>query len=421
MLVDKLNLKNFRKYEDFEIEFKDRLTVIIGANGSGKSTIIDATGKLLSVVFRSLFDFKSETMRKNDIRLNKGEKCFPVEISMSGYVSGLECSYTQTMKYNGNRNSYAASEVSGIYNDKLAKENDNTVLPVVCAYGAGRLWNNSESISLDNLTKTSFSRKNGYSSCLDAHLDSKSMNIWFEKMTYLELQSRKSDALLSAVTEAVEDAFKLLSGFSSVKVQSNLLEHELEVTYKDKKKKEHVLLTSQLSDGYRCFICLIADIAYRMASVNPGLKKKAIKETDGIILIDEIDLHLHPEWQQRILEVLMKVFPKVQFIVTTHAPAVINSAKRESLIILNGDKAEYPSIETYGRDMNTITNTVMGVSERPEKVKKLFTLFEEQLDSRNFKDARDTVSRLEEILKTDDADLASCKVRLDFEEELESE
>ena len=83
MLVDKLNLKNFRKYEDFEIEFKDRLTVIIGANGSGKSTIIDATGKLLSVVFRSLFDFKSETMRKNDIRLNKGEKCFPVEISMS--------------------------------------------------------------------------------------------------------------------------------------------------------------------------------------------------------------------------------------------------------------------------------------------------------------------------------------------------
>ena len=288
MLVDKLILKNFRKYEDFEIEFKDRLTVIIGANGSGKSTIIDATGKLLSVVFRSLFDFKSETNKKNDIRLNKGEPCPSAEISMSGNVSGLETRYSQTMRYNGNRNSYDTSEISEEYKNKLAKDSDSIVLPVICSYGAGRLWNKPQSISLDNLTKTSSSRKTGYSGCLDAHLDSKSMNIWFEKMTYLELQSRKKNDLLSAVTHAVEDAFKLLSGFSSIKVQSNLIAHELEVTYKDKKKKEHVLCASQLSDGYRSFICLIADIAYRMAAVNPGLKKNAIKETDGIVLIDEI-------------------------------------------------------------------------------------------------------------------------------------
>ena len=88
---------------------------------------------------------------------------------------------------------------------------------------------------------------------------------------------------------------------------------------------------SQLSDGYKCTISLIADIAYRMAILNPQLLNKVLVETEGIILIDEVDLHLHPKWQKRILKDLMDIFPKVQFIVSTHAPEVINSVKKDLL------------------------------------------------------------------------------------------
>ena len=59
------------------------------------------------------------------------------------------------------------------------------------------------------------------------------------------------------------------------------------------------------------------------------------KETEGIVLIDEVDLHLHPTWQQRIIGDLKEIFPKVQFIVTTHAPAVISTVKSEIIILLN--------------------------------------------------------------------------------------
>ena len=107
---------------------------------------------------------------------------------------------------------------------------------------------------------------------------------------------------------------------------------------------------SVLSDGYRCTISLIADIAYRMALLNPQLLDSVLTETDGIVLIDEIDLHLHPTWQKRVLKDLMDIFPKVQFIVSTHAPEVINSVKSDSVIILKDDKVLSATDETYGRD-----------------------------------------------------------------------
>ena len=85
----------------------------------------------------------------------------------------------------------------------------------------------------------------------------------------------------------------------------------------------------ELSDGYKNTLSMVADIAYRMAVLNPWLLDRVLTETTGIVLIDEIDLHLHPQWQQRIIGDLRTIFPKVQFIVSTHAPLVINSVKRQ--------------------------------------------------------------------------------------------
>ena len=109
-----------------------------------------------------------------------------------------------------------------------------------------------------------------------------------------------------------------------------------------------------LSDGYKNTLSMIADIAYRMAVLNPWLLEKVLKETLGIVLIDEIDLHLHTKWQQRIITDLRSIFPKVQFIVSTHAPIVISSVKKDNLLILQDLQADNPIIETYGKDANTI-------------------------------------------------------------------
>ena len=148
-----------------------------------------------------------------------------------------------------------------------------------------------------------------------------------------------------------------ITGYSDIKIQFNLDTNEIDVIYTDNIQQPVRIPLLQLSDGYKCTISLIADIAYRMAILNPQLLDNVVSETPGIILIDEIDLHLHPSWQRRILNDLTTIFPKVQFIVSTHAPAVISSIKSESLIILK-DNDELISV----RKTNGEKQVIIGAS-----------------------------------------------------------
>lgn len=135
---------------------------------------------------------------------------------------------------------------------------------------------------------------------------------WFQKMTLQEFQRKQEIPEFTAVRTALEKVFASITGFSDVKVQYNPDTGDLDVIYYDKDKKHIRIPVSLLSDGYRCTISLIADIAYRMALLNPQLLDNVLTETEGIVLIDEVDLHLHPTWQKRILKDLMEIFPKVQ-------------------------------------------------------------------------------------------------------------
>lgn len=157
---------------------------------------------------------------------------------------------------------------------------------------------------------------------------------WFQKMTLQQLQRGEEIPEFRAVRTALEQIFASITGYSEVKVQYNLDTNEIDVIYYDNNAVSARIPLSQLSDGYKCTISLIADIAYRMAILNPQLLDRVLVETEGIVLIDEVDLRLHPKWQKRILKDLMNLFPKIQFIVSTHAPEVINSVKSESIVVL---------------------------------------------------------------------------------------
>jgi len=314
--------------------------------------------------------------------------------------------YSYYLKHNGNRNSYSQSEVGELYNENLMKDGDNTVLPIVCSYDAGRMWN--KEVPYD-LTKTVSLRTNGYRDSIHAHLSTKDLTLWFNQMTLLELQEGEPNSLLSAVSNAIKKCFDKLMNYQDTIVKCNIIEYEIEFTFND-----NTLSMSQLSDGYRCAVTLFADIAYRMAVLNPQLGVNVTKETDGIVLIDEVDLHLHPEWQQKILGVLTEVFPKVQFIVTTHAPAVIASVRSESLIMLENDDAIVPNGEVYGKDLNTIATGIMGVDERLESVKKKFKSFYKAIDGKNIAQATELLNSIENEIGNDDPELAGCRVKLSF-------
>ena len=110
----------------------------------------------------------------------------------------------------------------------------------------------------------------------------------------------------------------------------------------------------------KSILAMVADIAYRMAILNPQLLENVIQETGGIVLVDEIDMHLHPDWQGKIISALHKTFPKVQFICTTYSPTVLTNVQ-----ILDNGKIYRPNVKTYGRDVNSILREVMQTEIRP--------------------------------------------------------
>ena len=257
---------------------------------------------------------------------------------------------------------------------------------------------------------------NGYVDCVDGTANIKLMMNWFSKMTVQKYQDQELGLggipELEAVYSAMEACYKKITGSEDVKMQYNIGTKELEVAYRDGAGELMRIPIDQLSDGYKSAISLVADIAYRMAVLDPQLLENVCRETDGIVLIDEVDLHLHPTWQQRILGDLTDIFPKVQFIVSTHAPAVLSTVKSENIVMLDEGDVFEPSGEVHGKDINTIISGIMHSSEHPMEIKRLFQEFYRFIDEDNAVDAEQKLEQIKDKIGEDDPEIASCNVKL---------
>lgn len=200
-----------------------------------------------------------------------------------------------------------------------------------------------------------------------------------------------------------------------MKIQYNMGTQELDVIYKNNDGNIMRIPMNQLSDGYKSTISLVADIAYRMAVLNPQLLERVCMETDGIVLIDEVDLYLHPEWQQRILGDLTAIFPKVQFIVTTHAVPVISSAKSENLRILKNYQVKRVHSQIFGNDANSIYTQIMDVPERDPEIADLFREFDELLAEKQFDVAEKKLDSIDERREGHDKEVSKNRVKLKLE------
>ena len=424
MNLEKLQLHNFRCFEDLEITFHDKLTVVVGANGAGKTTILEAAAIAIGTLLYSLNGVSNYGFKKTDAH-NKYFKMdsvvdvqsqYPVEVSAQGTVEGQSIIWKRTLNgENGKTTVIDAKDMTRIseeYQNRMMKGDLSLRMPIVAYYGTGRLWDYHREKKIDTFRKSN--RSNGYIDCLDGTANVKLMLNWFKNMAYADGQIQKPSAEFAAVRGAMEKCFALMTGIDDVHVQFNPFTAEIEISYIDGKESARIPL-NQMSDGYKGTISLIADIAYRMAILNPGFSDNVINETQGVILIDEVDLHLHPAWQQRIINDLTSIFPKVQFIVSTHAPAVINSVKSENLLILKNQQVYQSDNQVYGKDVKSVLNEIMGVSERPPEVANLFTAFYQLLAKKDFDQADQTLNQIDELRGYHDAEVAGCRVKLKLE------
>lgn len=429
MYLEKISLQNFRCFEKLDVNFHRKLTVIIGANGSGKTSLLESIAIAVSTMFTPMDGPKGLGIDKVQAHLkayaigstSDVQAQYPVKISATAVIDGQSVYWERSLNTaKGQTTIKDSKEILSVgtnYQKRLREGDTSLILPVIAYYGTGRLWDYHREKQTDIFEVST--RTNGYIDSVDGTANVKLMMNWFAKMTVQKYQNQENGLgeipELEAVYAAMEKCYNQITGSDNAKVHYNMGKRELEVTYTDKEGNRMRISINQLSDGYKSTISLVADIAYRMAVLNPQCLGNVCNETDGIILIDEIDLHLHPEWQQRIVNDLTTIFPKVQFIVSTHAPEVINSVSRENVIVIENNQALPSPAETYGKDANGILRSIMRVKERPQRVMEKIGEFYGAIDIKNYEKAEDILKCLENEVG-EDPELTSMRIQLDLEQ-----
>ena len=431
MKLKKLSMKNFRGFDELTVEFDERLSVIVGINGSGKTAILEAASIALGTYFSKFDGLSAPSIGKGDARIKSYEmgesddveSQYPVVISANAKTgTGEVLNWSRTLTRSQGRTTIGDAremiQYGEIAQEKVRAGDADFQLPFLGYYGTGRLWDYHRDRNREHFDKSTASRTNGYRDCLDGTANIKLMMHWFEKKTVQDLRKKENqeiDYTLSAVLKAIAQCFESASNFKDIKVQYNFDLKSLEVIFTDESEKRMRLPFDRLSDGYKGAVSLVADIAYRMATLNPQLKDRVLSETDGVVLIDEVDLHLHPAWQKKVIKDLMSIFPKIQLIVTTHAPSVISSVKKENLRILKGNQVYQMNGEVYGKDVKSVMSEIMGVSDRPDDVKSLFDDFYIALNQADWSLAENILDQIGQLRGGHDPELASCQVKLKLE------
>ena len=432
MKVKRLKMTSFRGINDLTLEFDDtEPTVLIGINGVGKSSILDCLSILLSWLIGQIqFDpnargsflerqgrdlvngqerdrAKGRSLREQDIKNGGNQTYSEILISLEDSQE-LRWSLTKVRKQESedlsNDLGVLAQVTNEIRNRWQASPEAN--LPLVVYYPVNRAVLD---IPLEVPKTQLFKQIYAYQQAIDGvQIGFGSFFQWFRGIEDLENEERRDNLnsrnrQLEAVRQAI---YALLPGFSDLRVRRSPL--RMTVT-----KQGQELIVNQLSDGEKCLLAMVGDLARRLAIANPGLENP--REGSGVILIDEIELHLHPKWQREIIPALTRTFPNCQFIVTTHSPQVISHVKPDSIYILEatpeGIVAKRPD-SSFGRDSNYILEVLMGTAARKEEIKdELLELFR-LIDKGDLDGSRQLRQQIADKIGSDEPQLVKADVLL---------
>ena len=399
MRLKEVEIHNFRGIESCRLQFHDKMNLIIGKNGVGKTSILEAVAVGLGGFISGLDGVPTRNFIQDEIRVQytkTGDGSYnqkfilPIEVSCQAEFDGRLYEWKRSRKEY--RSSYVSLQPGQIAKDANEYASmDDSVLPLISYQSAARAWMQKRDAKVKS-TNTISTRTSGYLDCLSVVSSRKQISAWCAKMEQIAWQREQRIGEYEGAKAAVSKFMTIMEGG-----------HPCSLYYE--KQSENILYVkdgaaeaiSPLSAGYQSLIWMVFDIAYRMALLNPELRDR-LSETPGIVLIDEPDIHLHPEWQWLLAEALQEVFPNIQFIIASHSPIILASVKNGSIIDV-GDIHDISYREpAYGLDVNDTLRQVQASVDLPAEVAALQKRFDEALDREDLASAKQIVSEIETLI-----------------------
>ena len=451
MKIKQLQLRNYGRFEDLTIDFaptEDRasnVTVIVGNNGAGKSQILQALATGLSWFVSGLQNKKQlgDFIKSNEIKNGKDIAIINIkaEIDKSLQVINNDIKNLDIyLKSNRQKNDEKFASMGGLEiidftnNDKK----DEISLPLICFYPVERSIL-TQNISLDSSAKT-LRQFIGYNLALTNGIDFNNFLDWFRLREDIEnAEIRKEIGKLTerlSVENTNDSKDSIVAQLMALTQKEKLFEKNIDnqlqavkmaitdfvdnvqeiwidraiqppIMMVSKKNENEPLQINQLSQGEKSLLALVGDIARRLAILNPSLDDPL--QGEGVVMIDEVDLHLHPKWQHDLIDKLVRTFPKVQFILTTHSPHIVSD--RQDILVYSLDNGQLQTIgNVYGEDANTVLNDVFHVPYRTPEIDKAFNGIRRAISHKELESAESQINNIAKKVSSSNTEL--LKVRL---------
>lgn len=447
MRLETLHLQNFRGYIDREFVLHPQFNLVIGENGTGKTSFLEAAAVAIGSWLLGFRGHDSRNILDRDVRQvlefvgsrYRELPQYPVRVTAAGQlhiaragrlqpageIGYLDISsadktnpcevpvkWSRSIEGPGGRTTRGGATRLKTYAESMASavlKQEPRVLPLIRYFGAGRLWESVRDTTgkalskhkgkqpaelaedADELDKAlhEFDRISepfyGYRMSVDKRCNPNDLIRWMGVERRNELDEDESSPALRLVYQAIEGMLpEISSARYSTKLSTLVLKYE--------NGERHTF--SELSDGYRNIVAVAADLAIKAAMLNPQLAERSLEMTPGVVLIDELDLHLHPKWQRRVIGDLRRTFPMLQFICTTHSPQLIGQARPDEIIQLDASRTTAHPGQSLGMDSNWILRHIMGSDDRdPDVAKALDELFE-HIEQARFDEAQAALAAL---------------------------
>ncbi|MCU0435340.1 MAG: AAA family ATPase [Bacteroidia bacterium] len=340
MRIHQLTLKNFRGFENQVFRLNPSFTAAIGDNGTGKSTLLHALQVATGAYFLGLPHVYRRHISDDEIRItfNSSSKQYehqtPTFVEVEGEINGSgKMIWRRTIPEYGKNTSSKKADVGNIKSlaEKYARDinkDNRPMLPVIAFFGVQQM---GSKVARRKRSKSKrILIRDGYYNALGQKSDESAFTEWLYNYDNSLGAGAEFSGTREAMYEAIEKAIPYLKN-----LDFNRYYFQFEADVCIEGQPERRLIHQHMSDGVKRILGIVADIAYRCVTLNGFKGKNAVVESEGIVMIDELDMHLHPNWQRQIVSDLKSAFPKIQFVVTTHSPFIVQSLNSDELINLD--------------------------------------------------------------------------------------